>query len=162
MVPYRLFTALQLRAQGDKALLTVRAWPLRRIEAGVDHPDIGHLLADDLLGGLDRVQPTINIPGEAGKLLMSRPPFCASRFRWREVRTSWRASAMRKPGGCSGALVVVENAARGRAVGQHELLQGLRGWGHGCVRLWPVVHQQRNIAGARRVRGGAGRRGLPD
>ena len=64
-----------------------------------DHRDV---FSDDLLLLLDFVQAPLDASGEAAELLLGEPPFFASRFRWIDSWTSLKASAIRKPGGCSG------------------------------------------------------------
>ena len=56
----------------------------------------------DLLLLLDFVQARLDASGQAAELLLREPPFFASKFRWIDSRTSFNASAIRKPGGCSG------------------------------------------------------------
>ena len=41
-------------------------------------------------------------PDQPAELLLREPPFFASKFRWIDSWTSFSASAIRKPGGCSG------------------------------------------------------------
>ena len=41
-------------------------------------------------------------PAKPAELLLREPPFFASKFRWSDSWTSSSASAIRKPGGCSG------------------------------------------------------------
>jgi hypothetical protein len=72
------------------------------VEGGLDGPHLRHLVAHIFLGGLHTAQPPVDVAGQTCESLMRRPPFWASRFRWRDARTSPRASAMRMPGGCSG------------------------------------------------------------
>jgi hypothetical protein len=51
---------------------------------------------------LDLVQAALDAAGQAAELLLGEPPFCSSRFRWIDARTSANASAIRTPGGFSG------------------------------------------------------------
>jgi hypothetical protein len=59
-------------------------------------------VAHVLLGGLHAAQPPVDVAGQTCESVLRSPPFCASRFRWSDARTSPRASAMRMPGGWSG------------------------------------------------------------
>ena len=64
-----------------------------------DHFDV---FPDRLLDFLDFVQAPLDASDQAAELLLREPPFSASRFRWIDSWTSWRASAIRTPGGWSG------------------------------------------------------------
>ena len=64
-----------------------------------DHLDV---FSNDLLLLLDFVQAPLDASGQAAELLLREPPFFASKFRWSDSWTSFSASAIRKPGGCSG------------------------------------------------------------
>src|SRR3954451_19290095 len=64
-----------------------------------DHRDV---LSDDLLLLLDLVQAALDASGQAAELLLRESPFFASRSRWSDAWTSFSASAIRNPGGCSG------------------------------------------------------------
>jgi hypothetical protein len=48
---------------------------------------------------LDFVQTALDASGQAAELLVGEPPFFSSKFRWIDARTSFKASAIRKPGG---------------------------------------------------------------
>src|SRR5262249_43476402 len=72
------------------------------IQCGLDCPYVCHLVTYVLLGRLHTRQASVNIAGQARELLVGTPPFCASRFRCSDARTSPKASAIRKPGGCNG------------------------------------------------------------
>ena len=98
----RVGTALELRLQRLKLCLSLRARAPGRVKGGLDGPYLRHLVAHLFLGSLHTAQPPVDVAGQTGESLMRRPPFWTSRFRWRDVRTSPRASAMRMPGGCSG------------------------------------------------------------
>ena|GEM_PF-6703860 len=102
MLPHRVIAVLQLLPQDLKTFLTLVARAAARIEGGVDHSHLHSLLTYVFLGGLHAAQPPVDVAGQPRQSLMSRPPFCASRFRWSDARTSSRASAIRRPGGCSG------------------------------------------------------------
>ena len=64
--------------------------------------DVLDVLSDRLLLGLDMVQSPVDAAGQAAELLLREPPFFASKFRWIDSRTSFKASAIRRPGGWSG------------------------------------------------------------
>ena len=98
----RVGTALALRLQRLKLGLSLRARAAGRVKGGLDGSHLRHLVAHLVLGGLHTAQPPVDVAGQTGESLMCCPPFWASRFRWRDARTSPRASAMRMPGGCSG------------------------------------------------------------
>ena len=102
MVLDRVGTALELRLQRLKLCLSLRARAAVRVEGGLDGPHLRHLVAHIFLGGLHTAQPPVDVAGQTCESRMRRPPFWASRFRWRDARTSPRASAMRMPGGCNG------------------------------------------------------------
>jgi hypothetical protein len=105
VVPDQVGTALELRLQRLQRLqlcLSLRARATVRVEGGLDGSHLRHLVAHLFLGGLHAAQPPVDVAGQPGESLMRHPLFGASRFRWRDARTSPRASAMRMPGGCSG------------------------------------------------------------
>ena len=60
------------------------------------------IVSDYLLLLLDFVQASPDASGQAAELLLREPPFSASKFRRSDAWTSFRASAIRNPGGCSG------------------------------------------------------------
>ena len=64
--------------------------------------DVLDVLSDRLLLGLDMVQSPVDAAGQAAELLLCEPPFFASKFRRIDSRTSFKASAMSRPGGWSG------------------------------------------------------------
>ena len=64
-----------------------------------DHRDV---VSDDLLLVFDFVQAPLDAFGQTAEWLLREPPCCASKFRGSDSWTSWRASAIRTPGGCSG------------------------------------------------------------
>ena len=102
VLPPRIVTPLELLPQGLKLHVPVVARAIGRIKRGLDCPHVCHLVTDVLLGCLHTCQASVNIAGQARELLVSTPPFCASRFRCSDARTSPKASAIRMPGGCSG------------------------------------------------------------
>ena len=61
-----------------------------------------NLLADFFLSLLDGSESSVDAASETLQLVMSAPPFLASKLRCKEARTSPKASAIRNPGGCSG------------------------------------------------------------
>jgi len=100
--PRRIITALELLPQGLKLRVTLVARASVGIKRGLDSSHVCHLLADGLLRCLHARQTSVDIAGQARESFMRTPPFCASRFRCSDARTSPKASAIRKPGGCSG------------------------------------------------------------
>jgi hypothetical protein len=102
VLPRRIITALELLPQGLKLRVTLVARAPVGIKRGLDGPHVYHLLADSLLCRLHACQTSVDIAGQARESFMRTPPFCASRFRCSDARTSPKASAIRKPGGCSG------------------------------------------------------------
>jgi hypothetical protein len=84
----------------DDATLIARA--AGRIESRGDPDDLGNMLLDRDLRLLDRIKSPINEPGQAAQERFASPPFFAPRFRPRDCRTSFNASAIRSPGGWSG------------------------------------------------------------
>ena len=102
VLPRWIITALELLPQGLKLRVTLVARAPVGIKRGLDSSYVCHLLADGLLRCLHARQTSVDIAGQARESFMRTPPFCASRFRCSEARTSPKASAIRKPGGCSG------------------------------------------------------------
>jgi hypothetical protein len=102
VLPPRIVTPLELLPQGLKLHVPVVARAIGGIKRGLDCPHVCHLVTYVLLGRLHTRQASINIAGQARELLVGTPPFCASRFRCSDAQTSPKASAIRKPGGCSG------------------------------------------------------------
>jgi hypothetical protein len=64
--------------------------------------DHSHVSSDHLLLLLDFVEARPDASREPAELLLREPPFFAPIFRWSDSWTSLRASAIFKPGGCSG------------------------------------------------------------
>ena len=64
--------------------------------------DVLDVFSDFLLFGLDLVQTSVDAVGQEAELLMYESPFFSPKFRWSDARTSSKASAIRRPGGCSG------------------------------------------------------------
>ena len=102
VLPLRIVTPLELLPQGLKLHVPVVARAIGGIKCGLDCPHVCHLVTDVLLGRLHTRQASVNRAGQTRELLVGTPPFCASRFRRSDARTSPKASAIRKPGGCHG------------------------------------------------------------
>lgn len=102
VLPPRIITPLALLPQGLKLYVPVVARAMGGIKRGLDCPHVCHLVTYVLLGCLHTRQASVNIAGQARELLVGTPPFCASRFRCSDARTSPKPSVIRKPGGCSG------------------------------------------------------------
>ncbi len=98
----RIVAGLELVPQGFETCLALGGSALERVESRVNLGHIGYLLANDFLGFLDGGQAAVDAVGQPLELVMSGDPFFSSKLRWRESCTSWRASAMRKLGGCKG------------------------------------------------------------
>lgn len=64
--------------------------------------DILDVFSDFLLLGLDCVQTSVDATGQAAELLLFEAPFFSSIFRWIDSRTSFKASAICRPGGWRG------------------------------------------------------------
>ena len=102
VLPPRIVTPLELLPQGLKVHVSVVARAIGGIKCGLDCPHVCPLVTSGLWGHLHARQAAVHRAGPARELLVGTPPFCASRFRCSDVRTSPKASAIRKPGGCSG------------------------------------------------------------
>ena len=98
----RVIAALELLPQGLKLGVTLGTWATVRRKRVLDRPHVGHVVAYGLVRIVHRRQTSVDVAGQTRQSFMSWPPFCTSRFRCRDARTSSRASAMRKPGGCNG------------------------------------------------------------
>jgi hypothetical protein len=83
-------------------LLPLGAGPLSRFEGRGDFLDVLDVLSDRRVLVSHFFESTIDAAGKSAELLFCEPPFCSSTFRWIDSRTSLNASAIRKPGGCSG------------------------------------------------------------
>ena len=95
----RIVIPLESIDQRLKLLLAVRAIPLSRFEGRGYLLDVLDVLSDWLLLGLDMLQSPVNASGQSAQLLFCEPPFFASKFRWIDWRTSFKAWAIRRPGG---------------------------------------------------------------
>jgi len=73
-----------------------------RIQRRGDGHDVLHVVTQLLLFGADGVETTVDAVGQTVELRFGEAPFFSSKFRWIDSRTSLNASAIRKPGGCSG------------------------------------------------------------
>jgi hypothetical protein len=72
------------------------------VEGRGDLLDVLDVAADRFLVGPDRVEAAVDATGQSVELLRGEPPFCSSKLRWIDSRTSLNASAIRTPGGWSG------------------------------------------------------------
>jgi len=100
--PGRIVAVVDLRLQPLTRRLTWRTRAAVRIKGMMDGPSILYSVAKRLLRVRDRAQPSVDIAGQPPEVLVRRPPFCASRWRWRAACMSPKASAMRRPGGGRG------------------------------------------------------------
>lgn len=73
-----------------------------RIQGRSDLHDRRDGTPDRFLLGLHQRQPGVDAGGQPPQLGLREPPFFASKFRWIDSWTSWRAAAIRSPGGSSG------------------------------------------------------------
>ena len=99
---YRIVVRLKGVAQGLKSAPTFCFGASRETERGLHLSHPVYLLVDFLLAGTHLREPAIDAAGQAFELRVPAPPFFTSRLRCKDVRTSLKASAIRKPGGCSG------------------------------------------------------------
>jgi hypothetical protein len=102
VLPRRVITALAWLPQGLNLRVALVARAPVGIKRGLDRSHVCPLLADGLWRCLHARQPAVAIAGQARASCMRTPPFCASRCRGSDARTSPKAAAIRKPGGCSG------------------------------------------------------------
>lgn len=72
------------------------------IEGAVDEAEVDDIACDLVERGLDRGEPMVDQLRELLQLAVARPPFFDAVQRWSESRTSWSASAIRRPGGSRG------------------------------------------------------------
>ena len=98
----QVIAALELLPQGLKLGVTLGASATITIQRVVDRLHVGDLAAYGLLPIVYGCQTSVDVVGQTRQSSMCEPPFCTSRFRCSDVRTSLRASAMRMPGGCNG------------------------------------------------------------
>jgi len=85
-----------------KPLATIFERALRGIERIGDGLHERHLGTQFALRLGDGGDATVDAVGERLELLFREAPFFSSKFRCKDERTSPRAAAMRRPGGCSG------------------------------------------------------------
>jgi hypothetical protein len=81
--------------------LPFRAWGLRVQRRRYRH-DVLDVAAQRFLLCLDGIETAVDAAGQSPELFLCEPPFFSSKLRWIETRTSLRASAIRRPEGCSG------------------------------------------------------------
>ena len=98
----RILGRLELIDQRLEPLLTFRDILRTGLEGCGHLRDHLDVFSDDLLLLLDFVEAPLDASGQAAELLLREPPFSMSKFRWIDSSTSWRASAIRSPGGSSG------------------------------------------------------------
>jgi len=98
----RLLATLKAILQRLKLLLPLDATLRARFECRGNSRDVLHVVAQFLLFGADGVETAVDATGQAVELRFGEAPFFSSKFRWIDSRTSLNASAIRKPGGCSG------------------------------------------------------------
>ena len=98
----RILSPLESINQFFERLLAICARLLSRYEGRGYLLDVLDVFSDCLLCGLDFVETSVDAAGQAAELLFCEPPFFLSKFRWIDARTSFKASAIRRPGGCSG------------------------------------------------------------
>lgn len=92
----------QLVAQGLESPLAFGAGTVGRLQGFLDGSDGGDVALDRLQVVLDLIQSTVDAPRQALELGLGAPPFLTWMFRSSDCRTSRNASAIRRPGGCSG------------------------------------------------------------
>ena len=93
---------LELIAQLLVLLLAIRATFPANFEGRGHLLEILDIFSNWLLLGLDMLQSPVDAVGQAAELLIFEAPFFASKFRWIDWRTSFKASAIRRPGGWRG------------------------------------------------------------
>lgn len=76
---------MELLLQGFEACLALGGRAVVRIESGVHQSHISNLQANGVLGVFNGVQTTVDAVGQALQLLVSAPPFLASRLRCKEA-----------------------------------------------------------------------------
>src|SRR5271155_3915852 len=98
----RIISLLEFLTQLLEFLLAIRAILRSRFEGRSDLLDILDVFSDFRLLGLDCVQTSVDATGQPAELLLFEAPFFSSKFRWIDSRTSFNASAIRRPGGRRG------------------------------------------------------------
>jgi len=102
LVANRIVGLLELIDQLLELLLALRAIFGPRFEGRSYLRDDRDVLSDDLLLLRDFVQTALDASEQAAELRFREPPFFSSKFRWIDSRTSFKASAMSRPGGWRG------------------------------------------------------------
>ena len=97
----RILSRLEFINQLFELLLAIRTI-LSRFEGRSYLLDVFDVFSDFLLLGLDFVQTSVDAASQAAELLLFEAPFFASKFRGIDARTSFKASAIRRPGGWRG------------------------------------------------------------
>jgi len=98
----RILSRLEFINQLFELLLAIRAIFLSRFEGRSYLLDVLDVFSDFLLLGLDFFQTSVDAASQAAQLLFFEAPFFSSKFRWIDPRTSFRASAICRPGGWRG------------------------------------------------------------
>jgi len=94
----RILSRLEFINQLFELLLAIRTI-LSRFQGRSYLLDVLDVFSDFLLLGLDCVQTSVDAAGQAAELLLFEAPFFSSKFRWIDSRTSFKASAICRPGG---------------------------------------------------------------
>ncbi len=102
VVADRILGPLELVDQRLELLLAPRDLLGPGLEGRRHRRDDLDVVSDQPLRLLDSVEAALDASGQAAELLVREPPFFAPKFRWSDSWTSPKASAIRKPGGCSG------------------------------------------------------------
>ena len=97
-----LLIPLESIAQLLELLLAILATLPPRFEGRGYLLDVLDVFSDRLLLGLDMLQSPVDAAGQPAELLFCEPPFFASKFRWIDSPTSFKAAAICRPGGWSG------------------------------------------------------------
>ena len=97
-----ILIALELIDQLLVLLLAIRAAFPANFEGCGYLLEILDIFSNWLLLGLDMLQPPVDAVGQTAELLLFEPPFFTSKFRWIDWRTSFKAWAIRRPGGWRG------------------------------------------------------------
>jgi hypothetical protein len=98
----RILSRLQFLNQLFELLLAIGAILPARLEGRSDLLDVLDVFSDFRLLGLDCVQTAVDAASQAVELLLFEAPFFSSKFRWIDSRTSFKASAIFRPGGWRG------------------------------------------------------------
>ena len=102
VLPNRVAVALEAVPEALELGTTLEATAVRRVECRLHRGDLRHLLPEGCLDLCHQGKAAIEATGQPPQQGLGPPPLRASRFRCSDCRTSPSASAMRKPGGCSG------------------------------------------------------------